>query len=964
MSAQTVAGGVRAAVGPVGHKEARALFLSPIAVIFLGVFLFVTEFSFFTLSGFFARNLADLRPLFQWMPILLILLVSAITMRQWAEERKMGTLEVLLTLPVRTRDLVLGKFLAGMLLVSLALLLTLPIPIAVSFMGQLDWGPVVGGYLGALLLAAAYMSMGLCVSASTDNQVVALMVTLVAGAALYLVGSDALVALFSDDWAAVLRGLGTGSRFASIERGVLDLRDLVYYGSLTAIFLVLNVAMVEAIRQDTQSDKGFVRAFSRRFTVFLVLGNAIALNIWLAPFHHARADLTTEGLYSISPVTEKVLGELDEPLVIQGVFSEKTHPKLAPIAAQIKDYLLEYQVRSGSGVAVEFLDPSKDEQLEEELGEQYGIRSFPFRVSGRHEQSVVNSYFHVLIKYGDKHEELSWEDLVEIGMTDDEIDVRLRNLEYDVTRAIRRVSQEFQTIESLFDRYQGEARLTAYLSPETIPSDLAELPDLISKVGNDLAEKSGEKLAYAEVDPLKDPQLQQKLYDEYGIAPLAVDLFGRESFYLAIVLEMGDKVQAVQPRGEMSENDLETALTSAIKRALPGNLKTLGIFTDDPDPVPQDPRMPPQFQPPQPQADYQLIQQLLTSELEIESLGLEDGAVPDNVDVLLVAKPGEMSDEQRFALDQYLMRGGAVVALAGRYAVEANQLGLSAKELDGGLAELLEHWGVKVGQGMVMDPYNAAFPLPVQERAGGFVINRVEYLDYPFFPDIRQDGFAKGHAVVAGLPNVTVPWVSPVEAAEGKEGLESEVLMRTSEESWVHIGSDILPDFEAHPQTGFGREGDIGARPVAVTLKGSFDSWFAERPSPVWDPEQSEGEGEADRTGRTLKKSMPDARLAVIGSSELTSDIMLSLAQQMGGEVHRSNLMLLLNLVDWCTEDTDLLKIRSAGTFARTLKPLDEAQKLIYEVVVALLMLLGLLAIALLPRWSRRLRQPLFEEAA
>src|SRR5690606_27606551 len=138
--------------------------------------------------------LADVRPLFEWLPLLLIFLVSAVTMRMWAEERRAGTLEVLLTLPVRTRDLVLGKFLAGVTLTALALALTLPLPLVVGTLGPLDPGPVIGGYVGALLLGALYVAIGLCVSSRTDNQVVSLMTTLVLGGLAYVVGSDALTA--------------------------------------------------------------------------------------------------------------------------------------------------------------------------------------------------------------------------------------------------------------------------------------------------------------------------------------------------------------------------------------------------------------------------------------------------------------------------------------------------------------------------------------------------------------------------------------------------------------------------------------------------------------------------------------------------------------------------------------------------------------------------------------------------
>jgi len=232
----------------VARKELRASFQSPVAVIFLGLFLISVLYSFFGYSAFFARRIADVRPLFEWLPILLILLVAAVTMRQWAGEKKMGTLEVLLTLPARDRDLVGGKFLASWALLGVGLALTLPLPLTVAWLGNLDTGPVIGGYVGALLLGAAYLAIGQFVSALTDNQILAFILTLIVCIVLYGLGSDAITSLLPANITALLRALGTGSRFESIARGVIDPRDLAYYGSLTFFFLTLSVGALRVKR--------------------------------------------------------------------------------------------------------------------------------------------------------------------------------------------------------------------------------------------------------------------------------------------------------------------------------------------------------------------------------------------------------------------------------------------------------------------------------------------------------------------------------------------------------------------------------------------------------------------------------------------------------------------------------------------------------------------------------------------
>jgi ABC-2 type transport system permease protein len=232
----------------IASRELRSYYNSPIAYVFLLVFAGAALFTFFNVNTFFSRGIADLRGLFGAIPLLMVLLVPALTMRLWAEERKQGTLELLLTLPARDHELVLGKFLASWALLASGLGLTVVLPITSSTLGPLDWGPVVGGYVGALLLGAAYLAVGQFVSATTENQILAFILALVVCLGLYGLGLDSFAGLFPDRTAALLRGLGTGSRFASIARGVIDVRDLVYYLSLTGFFLVASVGALRARR--------------------------------------------------------------------------------------------------------------------------------------------------------------------------------------------------------------------------------------------------------------------------------------------------------------------------------------------------------------------------------------------------------------------------------------------------------------------------------------------------------------------------------------------------------------------------------------------------------------------------------------------------------------------------------------------------------------------------------------------
>jgi ABC-2 type transport system permease protein len=923
----------------VARKELRTLFHSPVALLFLGVFELVTLFTFFQASRWFARNIADVRPLFEWLPLLLVFLTAAVTMRQWAEERKVGTLEVLLTLPVRTVDLVLGKFVAATALVALALALTLPLPMMVWFLGPIDIGPVIGGYVGALLLGALYVSIGLCVSARTDNQVVSLMVTLLVGGALYLVGSPTVTALFDTHWTEVLSRIGTGSRFSSIERGVLDLRDLVYYLGLTVAFLALNVASLESDRLDPDSARGRATASRLAGMVGLVAANAVAAIVWLTPVTAARLDLTEGGEYSISSATHNVLAELDEPLFIDGYFSERTHPLLSPLVPQIRDLLAEYEIAGRGRVTVKLADPNQDADLEQEIAEQYGIRSVPFQVDDAHQQAVVNSYFHLLVRYGDKYEVLSFDNLIEFYADSNGPEVKLKNLEYDLTRTIKRVSQDFSSVGNVMADLPEPATLTAYVTRASLPTDFAPIPDLVKKVADELAANSGGKFSFQEVDPGSDPAKQEELFQKYGVRPLALDVLATQTFYLDLVLTMGDKVERLAPRGDVKEADLQQGLEAALKRLAPGQLTTLGVLTEQPDAPPPNPQIPPQFQPPPPQPDYQALQELLGEMYQVQPVD-GNGGVPETIDVLLVAKPGRLTDEQLFAIDQYLMRGGRIIALAAPHKIAVDRSGLSVQKLGDEFNQLLATWGVKVGAEFVLDEQNAPFPRPVQERRGGFVVQRIELDPYPFFPDIRQDGFERGHPAMSGLVNITVPWASPLELV-ATEGVEATVLAKTSAKAWTYAGTELDP-----PAPGAERK----SYPVVIAEQGTFPSWFAGKQDPT---------AIGGQPGRVIEKSLPDARLVVLGSSEMVSDILLQLASSPGGELHRGNLQLIQNLVDWSTEDTDLLEIRSAGAFARTLPPMEEAERRMWEYGQYFTALALLLAVAVTFRARRAAQAPL-----
>jgi len=218
------------------QKELRAYFNSPVAYIVLTVFLLITGF-FFT-SSLFLIGQASMRPLFSLLPLVLLFFVPAITMRLLAEEKRSGSIELLVTLPTRDWEIVLGKFLAAWALILIAVLLTLVYTLSVAAIGDLDGGETAAGYLGVFLLGGAFAAIGVWSSSLTRNQIVAFIIALALVAALYLVGD--LLPVLPLAVAPVLQFLSVSFHFGNIARGVIDTRDLIYYFSL--IFMMLFLA--------------------------------------------------------------------------------------------------------------------------------------------------------------------------------------------------------------------------------------------------------------------------------------------------------------------------------------------------------------------------------------------------------------------------------------------------------------------------------------------------------------------------------------------------------------------------------------------------------------------------------------------------------------------------------------------------------------------------------------------------
>jgi len=236
-------------IAQIFTRELGGYFATPVAYVFLVIFLGMAGAFTFYLGNFFERGQADLSSFFLFHPWLYLILIPALSMRLWAEERKSGTIELFLTLPISIAEAVLGKFLAAWAFTGIALALTFPIWITVNLLGRPDNGVILAGYIGSLLMAGGFLAIGAAVSAATKNQVIAFVIS-AALCFLFTVSGSPIVLNFFSGWAPqtivdAIASFSFVSHFNAITRGVIDARDIVYFGTLIAVFLFANAAIVD-----------------------------------------------------------------------------------------------------------------------------------------------------------------------------------------------------------------------------------------------------------------------------------------------------------------------------------------------------------------------------------------------------------------------------------------------------------------------------------------------------------------------------------------------------------------------------------------------------------------------------------------------------------------------------------------------------------------------------------------------
>lgn len=403
------------AIWIIARRELQAFFDSLIAYILLILFLGLSGFfTWFAVGDIFLVKQASLRIFFNIAYWSLFFFIPAITMRMIAEEKRSGTIELLMTRSVTVGQVVIGKFLGGLVLIIVALGFTLPYVITLANIGNLDNGAVIGGYASLVLMSAAYIGIGLFASSMTDNQIVAFLLALLMGVFFHWI-FGIIAATGTGLISSIFNGLDLRYHFDSLSRGVIDLKDVVYFCSIA----IAGILMAEQLlsRKDHRS--------SKYTSLLLTLGIIVAANLLVSQFS-IRADLTEEKQYTMSKATKDILGSLEEPITVKAYFSEGLKPDIAKAKTDFREILQEYAELSNGNLVYEFLDPSSDDEVRNEALKS-GVQPVMISVRDKNEMSQQQAFMGALIQLGEEKDVIPF---IQPGAP----------MEYALTTAVKKLS--------------------------------------------------------------------------------------------------------------------------------------------------------------------------------------------------------------------------------------------------------------------------------------------------------------------------------------------------------------------------------------------------------------------------------------------------------------------------------------------------------------------------------------------
>lgn len=404
----------------IARKELKSYVDRPAAYILLVVFAAISLFLFYRAA--FLAGEASMRPLFNVLPWILLFFIPPITMRLFAEEEKQGTMELLLTQPISDMDVLAGKFLGALVFVGIALASTIPAAITLRVGGPVDFGVVAAQYLGAMLLSAVFIATGLLASGLTKNQVVASIIAMTINFVLLILGFDAVLLAAPPAVGAVLQAVSSLTHFENMGRGVVDLRDVLYFLGMLAGFGALAYLTLKS-KRISRSSPYYANLQGGMAAVVII---AVLVNVLAGYLGSRRLDLTENAMFTLSPATIKILRGLNDVINVKLYASADLPAELGLTFRDTKDLLGDYASISGGKVQVKTLYPSGEDKVAQEA-QGAGIQPVQFNVVAQDEFQVKRGYLGIAVQSGSKKEAIPF-----VQKTDD--------LEYQLTSLIHKMT--------------------------------------------------------------------------------------------------------------------------------------------------------------------------------------------------------------------------------------------------------------------------------------------------------------------------------------------------------------------------------------------------------------------------------------------------------------------------------------------------------------------------------------------
>jgi ABC-2 type transport system permease protein len=865
-------------------REIKTFFTSPIAYFVLTIFLLLTGWFFF--STFFLAGRADMRDFFNLLPIVFSFVIPAITMRMFAEEYRSGSFEITATLPVNLMDIIAGKFLGALFFTIIMLLPTLIYPIFIGFLGELDAGPVIGGYLGALFLAGAYSAIGIFGSSLTRNQIIAFMIS--AGISFFLTIISGIILFLPSVLTGFLQYLGAVSHFNNIAKGIIDSRDLVYF--LSVIVLCMSGTFL-VIKEKNKS----IKLNFPLYFVALILVNIVSGTLFL------RLDITSNKKYSLSEVSKKAVNIIEEPLTIKAFFSENLPGAYSNLQRELNDLMDEYSLAGNKNFNFQIFTINSDGTSKDkfgknlkELAESYSIHPIQIQTIESDEVKLQSVYMGMVLVHGNMMETIP-------------SIAAINNLEYEITGTINKISRKISSLISLEENIILELYLSSSLY--AMGDGLSSYPDKLGQIVNSLNSTNYNRLTYRHIDPDTSPLIADSNLKLTSFNLQTSD-GSTKNVYADLLIRNGDKSSVLTLLRKnifgydmINPDELSISIEGVVEKLLGLNEEIAYLSAYG---------TPSLFQNPYDQTNkgpgLNNFNRMISDNYSLIPLDDLTKGIPENIKTLIIAGPKEAITEwDLYQIDQFIMKGNSVAFFIDTHSevYSENQNPNNPQPpvyipRNTGLENLIKHYGIEISNSYILD--ENSYKQVGQDRNGS-----LSETTFYFAPEILSKNINRSLPFLKNIKGLIMLNVSPLVVDQNKKKeSDIDVLFSSSDKSWeMTVNINLYNPMTIFPP----QNEEKRSYPLSAIIDGKIQSYFFGKKIP--ERPLKEGAALINSVSITGKESFLSesntGKIFVIGTSAVLMDNVLD---QTGTS---PNSVFIYNIFDKLNDRTDFAEMRSKG---------------------------------------------------